>query len=127
MCVGNRDPKPTNNYKVAVRMTLPSPQATSGEIKVEEYYLGPNYNLSFNVAGYYMCHEDFWKRIDRNEIIERTFQLNTYWVKDDGQLNKFEFMVSEAKLSLSGVAQGKMTNKGGTHYFIPWLKAPAWQ
>lgn len=40
MCVGNRDPKPTNNYKVAVRMTLPSPQATSGEIKVEEYYLG---------------------------------------------------------------------------------------
>lgn len=127
MCVDNRDPKPTNNYKVAVRMTLPSPQATSGEIKVEEYYLGPNYNLSFNVAGYYMCHEDFWKRIDRNEIIERTFWLDTYWVKDDGELNINEFMVSEAKLSLSGVAQGEMTNKGGTHYFIPWLKAPAWQ
>lgn len=108
-------------------MTLPSPQVTSGKIKVEEYYLGPNYNLSFSVAGYYMCHEDFWKRIDRNEIIERTFWLGTYWVKDDGELNINEFMVSEAKLSLSGVAQGEMTNKGGTHYFIPWLKAPAWQ
>ena len=94
---------------------------------LQPYYLGPNYNLSFSVAGYYMCHEDFWKRIDRNEIIERTFWLDTYWVKDDGELNINEFMVSEAKLSLSGVAQGEMTNKGGWHYFIPWLKAPAWQ
>lgn len=127
MCVGNRDPNPTNNYKVAVRMTLPGPRATSGEIKVEEYYLGPNYNLSFNVAGYYMCHEDFWKRIDRKEIIERTFLLDTYWVKDDGQLNSYEFMPFAAELSLSGVAQSNKMNKGGTHYFIPWLKAPAWQ
>lgn len=127
MCVGNRDPNPTNNYKVAVRMTLPSPQVTSGEIKVEEYYLGPNYNLSFNVAGYYMCHEDFWKRIDRNEIIERTFWLDTYWVKNDGQLNSYEFMPFAAELSLNGVAQSNKMNKFGTHYFIPWLKAPAWQ
>lgn len=125
--VDNRDPKPTNNYKVAVRMTLPSPRATSGKIKVEEYYLGPNYNLSFNVAGYYMCHEDFWKRIDRKEIIERTFWLDTYWVKDDGQLNSYEFMPFAAELSLNGVAQSNKMNKGGTHYFIPWLKAPAWQ
>lgn len=127
MCVGNRDPKPTNNYKVAVRMTLPGPRATLGKIKVEEYYLGPNYNLSFNVAGYYMCHEDFWKRIDRKEIIERTFWLDTYWVKNDGQLNSYEFMPFAAELSLSGVAQSNKMNKGGSHYFIPWLKAPAWQ
>nr|WP_311147250.1 hypothetical protein [Prevotella pallens] len=119
MCVGNRDPKPTNNYKVAVRMTLPSPRATSGEITVEDYYLGPNYNLSFNVAGYYMCHEDFWKRIDRKEIIERTFWLDTYWVKDDGQLNNNEFMPFAAELSLNGVAQTKKMTTGGWHYFIP--------
>ena len=77
MCVGNRDPKPTNNYKVAVRMTLPSPRATSGKIKVEEYYLGPNYNLSFNVAGYYMCHEDFLEA-NRQERNYRTHILVGY-------------------------------------------------
>ena len=108
-------------------MTLPSPQVTSGEIKVEEYYLGPNYNLSLNVAGYYMCHEDFWKRIDRNEIIERTFWLDTYWVKNDVKPNSNEFMPFAAELSLNGVAQSDKMNKLGTHYFIPWLKTPAWQ
>lgn len=94
---------------------------------LQPYYLGPNYNLSFNVAGYYMCHEDFWKRIDRKEIIERTFQLATYWVKNDGQLNSYEFMPFAAELSINGVAQGDKMNKLGSHYFIPWLKAPAWQ
>lgn len=79
------------------------------------------------MAGYYICHEDFWKRIDRKEIIERTFQLGTYWVKDDGELNSNEFMPFAAELSLSGVAQSNKMNKGGTHYFIPWLKTPAWQ
>lgn len=108
-------------------MTLPSPQVTSGKIKVEEYYLGPNYNLSFSVAGYYMCHEDFWKRIDRNEIIERTFQLGTYWVKNDGLPNEYEFMPVAAELSLSGVAQSDEMTTVGWHYFIPWLKTPAWQ
>lgn len=94
---------------------------------LQPYYLGPNYNLSFNVAGYYMCHEDFWKRIDRKEIIERTFQLATYWVKNDGQLNSYEFMPFAAELSINGVAQSDKMNKRGSHYFIPWLKAPAWQ
>ena len=74
-----------------------------------------------------MCHEDFWKRIDRKEIIERTFQLATYWVKNDGQLNSYEFMPFAAELSLNGVAQSNKMNKVGSHYFIPWLKAPAWQ
>lgn len=74
-----------------------------------------------------MCHEDFWKRIDRKEIIERTFRLGTYWVKNDGLPNSNEFMPFAAELSLSGVAQSNKMNKGGTHYFIPWLKAPAWQ
>ncbi|MBF1487684.1 MAG: hypothetical protein HXN79_05090 [Prevotella pallens] len=74
-----------------------------------------------------MCHEDFWKRIDRNEIIERTFWLDTYWVKNDGLPNSNEFMPVAAELSLNGVAQSNKMNKGGSHYFIPWLKTPAWQ
>lgn len=76
--VDNREAKPTNNYKVAVRMTFPSANATSGNVKVETYYLGPNYNLSFNVAGYYMCHEEFWKRLNQEDIIVRTFKLDFY-------------------------------------------------
>ena len=67
---GNKDPNGTNNYKVAVRMTFPTPEATSGEIKVETYYLGPNYNLSMNVAGYYMCHEEVLEEI-RSERYHR--------------------------------------------------------
>ena len=70
--VDNREAKPTNNYKVAVRMTFPNANATSGNVKVETYYLGPNYNLSFNVAGYYMCHEELWKRLNQDDIIVRT-------------------------------------------------------
>ena len=48
-----------------------------------------------------MCHEDFWKRIDKKEIIERTFLLDTYWVKNDGLPNSNEFMPFAAELSLS--------------------------
>lgn len=74
-----------------------------------------------------MCHEDFWKRIDRKEIIERTFWLDTYWVKNDGKPNSYEFMPFAAELSLSGVAQSDKMTIVGWHYFIPWLKTPAWQ
>ena len=125
--VDNRDNNPTNNYKVAVRMTFPRPNATSGKIKVETYYLGPNYNLSFNVAGYYMCHEEFWKRLDQNDIIVRTFQLDFYWLNDKDDIKPNEPVYLCTKISLDGVAQGPYTGSvPSSAYFLPWLKSPAW-
>lgn len=129
---GNKDPNGTNNYKVAVRMTFPDPEATSGEIKVETYYLGPNYNLSLAVAGYYMCHEEFWKRLDQKDIIVRTFQLGTYWLNTKNATNPYEKKSEYNDLSPNGVTQNANTYpnlpryKRYTHYFLPWLKSPAW-
>lgn len=125
---GNKDPNGTNNYKVAVRMTFPDPEATSGEIKVETYYLGPNYNLSMNVAGYYMCHEEFWKRLDQKDIIVRTFQLGTYWLNTKNATNPYEKKSQYNDLSPNGITQNENStrNKFIKHYFIPWLKSPAW-
>ena len=126
------DPNGTNNYKVAVRMTFPSPEATSGEIKVETYYLGPNYNLSLAVAGYYMCHEEFWKRLDQKDIIVRTFQLGTYWLNTKNATNPHEKKSEYNDLSPNGITQDANTYpnlprfKRNTHYFLPWLKSPAW-
>lgn len=122
------DPNGTNNYKVAVRMTFPSPEATSGEIKVETYYLGPNYNLSLAVAGYYMCHEEFWKRLDQKDIIVRTFQLGTYWLNTKNATNPYEKKSQYNDLSPNGITQNENStrNKFIKHYFIPWLKSPAW-
>ncbi len=127
-----KDAKGTNNYKVAVRMTFPSPEATSGEIKVETYYLGPNYNLSLNVAGYYMCHEEFWKRLDQKDIIVRTFQLGTYWLNTKNATDPYEKKSEYNDLSPNGIAQDANTYsnrsifKRPPHYFLPWLKSPAW-
>lgn len=125
---GNKDPNGTNNYKVAVRMTFPDPEATSGEIKVETYYLGPNYNLSMNVAGYYMCHEEFWKRLDQKDIIVRTFQLGTYWLNTKNATNPYEKKSQYNDLSPNGITQNANStrNKFIKHYFLPWLKSPAW-
>lgn len=125
--VDNREAKPTNNYKVAVRVTFPSSQATSGNVKVETYYLGPNYNLSFNVAGYYMCHEEFWKRLNQEDIIVRTFKLDFYWLSNKDIIDRDHEPVSlYTKINLDGVAQGLKMDSGGTSYFLPWLKSPAW-
>lgn len=125
--VDNRESKPTNNYKVAVRMTFPSSQATSGNVKVETYYLGPNYNLSFNVAGYYMCHEEFWKRLNQDDIIVRTFKLDFYWLANKDIIDRDHEPVSlYTKINLDGVAQGLKMDSGGKSYFLPWLKSPAW-
>ena len=125
--VGNREAKPTNNYKVAVRVTFPSSQATSGNVKVETYYLGPNYNLSFNVAGYYMCHEEFWKRLSKDDIIVRTFQLDFYWLNDKDDIKPNEPVYLCTKISLDGVAQGPYTGSvPSSAYFLPWLRKPAW-
>ena len=125
--VDNREAKPTNNYKVAVRVTFPSSQATSGNVKVETYYLGPNYNLSFNVAGYYMCHEEFWKRLNQEDIIVRTFKLDFYWLANKDIIDRDHEPVSlYTKINLDGVAQGLKMDSGGKSYFLPWLKSPAW-
>lgn len=125
---GGIDANGTNNYKVAVRMTFPDPEATSGEIKVETYYLGPNYNLSMNVAGYYMCHEEFWKRLDQKDIIVRTFQLGTYWLNTKNATNPYEKKSQYNDLSPNGITQNENStrNKFIKHYFLPWLKSPAW-
>ena len=124
---GGIDANGTNNYKVAVRMTFPRPNATSGKIKVETYYLGPNYNLSFNVAGYYMCHEEFWKRLSKDDIIVRTFQLDFYWLNDKDDIKPNEPVYLCTKISLDGVAQGPYTGRvPSSAYFLPWLRKPAW-
>lgn len=128
-----KDAKGTNNYKVAVRMTFPSPEAKSGEIKVETYYLGPNYNLDLNkVAGYYMCHEEFWKRLSKDDIIVRTFQLGTYWLNTKDVTSQYEKKSEYNDLSPNGITQDANTYpnmprfKQKEHYFLPWLKSPAW-
>ena len=125
---GGIDANGTNNYKVAVRMTFPTPEATSGEIKVETYYLGPNYNLSMNVAGYYMCHDEFWKRLSKDDIIVRTFQLGTYWLNTKNATNPYEKKSQYNDLSPNGITQNENStrNKFIKHYFLPWLKSSAW-
>lgn len=125
---GNRDATSTNNYKVAVRMTFPSPRATSGVAKVETYYLGPNYNLSVNVAGYYLCHDEFWKRLDSRDIITREFPLDTYWLTNRYMLQGNEPRPRITKFTTDGVAQPENPSVGrrSTYYFIPWLRTPAW-
>ena len=127
--VDNRDPNPTNNYKVAVRMTFPTARATSGNVKVEAYYVGPNYNLSFNVAGYYLCHEDFWKRLDKKDIIERTIPLGYYWLNTKNATSAYELKSESAEFRLNGISQDVQNtrNKRASYYFLPWLKTPAWQ
>ena len=124
-----KDPNGTNNYKVAVRMTFPSSQAKQGNVKVETYYLGPNYNLSLNVAGYYMCHDEFWKRLDQRDIIVRTFKLGTYWLDRKNAKGTNEKKSEYNDLSLDGITQNEhSTNRRQkpSYYFLPWLKSPAW-
>ena len=122
-----KDPNGTNNYKVAVRMTFPSANATSGNVKVETYYLGPNYNLSLNVAGYYMCHNEFWRRLDQKDIIVRTFKLDNYWLNDKDDIKADEPVSLYTKINLDGVNQGLYRDSAPADaYFLPWLKSPAW-
>lgn len=125
--VNGGDPNPTNNYKVAVRMTFPSSQATSGIAKIETYYLGSNYNLSFAVAGYYICHKDFWAKLNPKDIIVRTFLLDEYWLNNKDIIDRtYEPKATYTKFSLSGLGQELYTATFGRDYFIPWLRKPAW-
>lgn len=124
-----RDKFATNNYKVAVKMTFPNATARTGIATVDVYYLGPNYNISVNNAGYYLAHEDFWKRLDAaKDIIQRKFQLGTYWISSKNITHPHEPKFSNVDFTLDGIAQKgnkNLTTTGG-HYFLPWLKNPAW-
>ena len=125
--VDNRDTKPTHNYRIAVKMTLPDPQATTGVVMMDVYYLGPNYNLPYSVAGYYLCHEDFWKRLRKEDIVQRSFQLGSHWLDYKNAAHPYETKAYYADFSLSGVAQtGNDKSGGDVKWFIPWLKSPAW-
>lgn len=125
----HRDDFATNNYKVAVRMTFPNATARTGIATVDVYYLGPNYNISVNNAGYYLAHEDFWNRLDAaKDIIQRKFKLGTYWISSKNITHPYEPKFSNVDFTLDGIAQKgnkNLTTTGG-HYFLPWLKSPAW-
>lgn len=126
---GDRDKFATNNYKVAVRMTFPDATAKEGVATIDVYYLGPNYNLSASNAGYYFAHEDFWRRLDKKDIIRRKFQLGPHWLDYKDATHPQEPKAYYADFSLSGVAQGDNDKPGRrlvSKFFLPWLKTPAW-
>lgn len=119
----------TGNYKVAVRMTYDSPTEDKGVATIQVYYLGPNYNLSNAVAGFYCCHDGFWENLKREDYIERRFPLADYWLNNDPKLHKAGETVSTMnKFSLNGIAPNASSNTSGWRniYFLPWLKEPAW-
>ena len=117
----------TNNYKVAVRMTFPNVKAKAGPVTVDVYYFGPNYNISVNNAGYYFAHEDFWRRLKKEDIIQRKFQLGPHWLDYKNATQPHETKAYYADFNLSGVAQnGNNQPGGGFKFFSPWLKNPAW-
>lgn len=119
----------TGNYKVAVRMFYESPTEDKGVATIQVYYLGPNYNLSNAVAGFYCCHDQFWDKFTDKDIIERRFPLADYWLNNDPKLHKAGETVSTMnKFSLSGIAPNASSNTSGWKniYFLPWLKDKAW-
>lgn len=125
----HRDDFATNNYKVAVRMTFPDATAKERVATIDVYYLGPNYNISVNNAGYYFAHEDFWKRLKKEDIIQRKFQLGNYWISDKNITHKYEPKYLNVDFTLDGISQKddkKNRVKTGKSYFLPWLKSPAW-
>ena len=130
----NRQPAPargntTGNYKYAVKMTFEDPKEDKGIERIQVYYLGPNYNLSLNTAGYYCCHESFWNKLNEKDIIDRRIRVGAdYWLNYDESHDSRETRSKFNKFSLSGIVQGANTNtrRYQDGYFLPWLKEPAW-
>lgn len=120
----------TANYRYAVKITFEDPKEDQGVATMQVYYLGPNYNLSNNTAGYYCCHESFWKKLDAKDIIERKFRVGAdYWLNYDEPHDSREIRSKFNKFSLSAVVQDANTEvkpwyKDG--WFLPWLINPAW-
>ena len=123
----------TGNYKVAVKMTF----ATDGVADIYVYYLGPNYNLSNAVAGYYVSHEDFWSKLKKathddptSDYINRRFPYRVnYWLNDKDNIQAGEPKSTMNDFSLSGQTPNMSNNSSGWQniYFLPWLREPAWQ
>ena len=109
-------------------MTFPNAKARTGIATVDVYYLGPNYNIGRQNAGYYLAHEDFWKRLDAKDIIQRKFQLGNYWISDKNITHPYEPKYLYVDFTLDGISQqgDKYRVKTGASYFLPWLKNPAW-
>lgn len=120
----------TGNYKVAYRMSFKTPQKNDGTATIQMYYLGPNYNLSYAVAAYYCCHDQFWDKLTERDYIERRFPLGgDYWLNDKEELHQSgEIRSLFNGFSLNGVQQSANTSIPRKKYcfFLPWLKEPAW-
>ena len=132
----------TGNYKVAVKMSF----ADNGVADIYVYYLGPNYNLSNAVAGYYVSHENFWSKLKQpgeddptSDYIYRRFPYNKYyWLNDKTELHQGGEPKSLAnKFNLDGKVQSlnktipkepkPIIYRDIDAYFLPWLKDPSWQ
>lgn len=119
----------TNNYKYAVKMTFEDPKEDKGVARMQVYYLGPNYNLSYANAGYYCCNESFWNKLNEKDIIDRRIRVGAdYWLNYDESHDSRETRSKFNKFSLSGIVQGANTStrRYQDGYFLPWLKEPAW-
>ena len=119
----------TNNYKYAVKMTFEDPKEDKGVARMQVYYLGPNYNLSYANAGYYCCNESFWNKLNEKDIIDRKFRVGAdYWLNYDETHQATETRSKFNKFTLSGIVQGANTSYRGWKdgWFLPWLKEPAW-
>ena len=127
-----RDKEATDNYRVAVRITFPSANPSSGIAVISTYYLGPNYNLSVNTMGYHCCHPDFWRKLDGDkDVISRWFQLGLYWLnnKETHQSSEPRRLLDYFNTDGIGLGDGphtKLVQNTSNCYFLPWLKTPAW-
>ena len=116
----------TGNYKVAVKMTF----ANNGVADIYVYYLGPNYNLSNAVSGYYCSHEGFWDNLNETDYIYRRFPYKAnYWLNDKDNIQAGEPKSTMNEFSLSGQTPNMSNNSSGWKniYFLPWLREPSWQ
>lgn len=127
----------TGNYKVTVKMTFSSPDKNGGVADIYVYYLGPNYNLSNAVSGYYCCHDQFWSKLKQantddptSDYIYRRFPYKVnYWLNDKDTHGSGESKSTMNEFSLSGNVPNMSNNSSGWKniYFLPWLREPSWQ
>ena len=132
----------SGNYKIAYRMSYPNAKKPDGNGTIQVYYLGPNYNLSNAVAGFYCCHAGFWDPLtnDRNDIksiIERKFPLGgDYWLSDKEPHRAGETKSLYNSFNFNGTPDppnnsipwigGRILGHEKWAFFLPWLKKPAW-
>ena len=133
----------SGNYKVAYKLSFTDPNNPVGIGTISIYYLGPNYNLSNAVAGFYCCHAGFWKKFSLEEedaykehpraIIERRFALGgDYWLNDKEELHKKDENEVRSLFNnfrFKGEAQVAPAPPSGSKnaFFLPWLINPSWQ